>query len=124
MTTYIYKGFSTKQYQHDKNFVMTDIELVKEDLLNHIFTRKGERVRMANFGTIIPDLVFEPLTDVIVGLVESELRRVFEYDPRVELVDMVVIPLVAEGAIIALVDLNYIELREADRLSLRIEFDT
>ena len=124
MTTYIYKGFSTKQYRHDKNFVMTDIELVKEDLLNHIFTRKGERVRMANFGTIIPDLVFEPLTDVIVGLVESELRRVFEYDPRVELVDMVVIPLVAEGAIIALVDLNYIELREADRLSLRIEFDT
>lgn len=124
MTTYIYKGFSTKQYQHDKNFVMTDIELVKEDLLNHIFTRKGERVRMANFGTIIPDLVFEPLTDVIVGLVESELRRVFEYDPRVELVDMVVIPLVAEGAIIALVDLNYVELREADRLSLRIEFDT
>lgn len=124
MTTYIYKGFSTKQYQHNKNFVMTDIELVKEDLLNHIFTRKGERVRMANFGTIIPDLVFEPLTDVIVGLVESELRRVFEYDPRVELVDMVVIPLVAEGAIIALVDLNYVELREADRLSLRIEFDT
>jgi Phage baseplate assembly protein W len=124
MATYVYKGFSTKQYQHDKNFVMTDIELVKEDLVNHIFTRKGERIRMANFGTIIPDLVFEPLTDVIVGLVESELRAVFEYDPRVELVDMVVIPLVEEGAIIALVDLNYVELREADRLSLRIEFDT
>ena len=124
MTTYIYKGFSTKQYQHDKNFVMTDIELVKEDLVNHIFTRKGERIRMANFGTIIPDLVFEPLTDVVVGLVESELRTVFEYDPRVELVDMVVIPLVDESAIIALVDLNYVELREADRLSLRIEFDT
>ena len=66
---YTYKGFSTKQYQHDKNFVMTDMELVKEDLVNHIFTRKGERVRMAQFGTAIPDLVFEPLTEEVVGSV-------------------------------------------------------
>lgn len=120
---YIYKGFSTKQYQNDKNFVMTDMELVKEDLVNHIFTRKGERVRMAQFGTAIPDLVFEQLTDDLVTIVENELRTVFTYDPRVELVDMVVIPLFDEQAVVALVDLNYIELQEKDRLSLRIEFD-
>jgi phage baseplate assembly protein W len=120
---YIYKGFSTKQYQHDKNFVMTDMELVKEDLVNHIFTRKGERVRMAQFGTAIPDLVFEPMTAETIARVDIELRSVFTYDPRVELVDMVVIPLFDEGAIVALVDLNYIELRRNDRLSLRIEFD-
>ena len=120
---YTYKGFSTKQYQHDKNFVMTDMELVKEDLVNHIFTRKGERVRMAQFGTAIPDLVFEPLTEEVVGSVYSELQEVFNYDPRVEIVDMVVIPLFDESAIVALVDLNYIELNANDRLSLRIEFD-
>lgn len=120
---YTYKGFSTKQYQHDKNFIMTDMELVKEDLVNHIFTRKGERVRMANFGTIIPDLVFEPLTDDVIVRIEFELRNVFTYDPRVELVDIVVIPLFEENAVVALADLNYVELREKDRLSLRIEFD-
>lgn len=120
---YIYKGFSTKRYQHDKNFVMTDIELVKEDLVNHIFTRRGERVRMAQFGTDIPDLVFEPLTEELVLRVENELRNVFTYDPRVELVDMAVIPLFDESAVVALVDLNYIELQESDRLSLRIEFE-
>ena len=120
---YIYKGFSTKRYQHDKNFIMTDMELVKEDLINHIFTRKGERVKMANFGTSIPDLIFEPLTESIVSLVYDELRTVFTYDPRVELVDMAVIPIFEEGAIIALVDLNYIELNEKDRMSLRIEFN-
>ena len=120
---YVYKGFSTKQYQHDKNFVMTDMELVKEDLVNHIFTRKGERIRMAQFGTAIPDLVFEPLTEELVAAVYAELKAVFEYDPRVELVDMVVIPLFDEGAVVALADLNYIELSKKDRLSLRIEFD-
>lgn len=121
---YVYKGFSTKQYQHDKNFTMTDLELVKEDLINHIFTRKGERLRMAQFGTIIPDLVFEPLTSDIPILIRNELEAVFNYDPRVVLVDIVVIPLVEEQAVIALVDLQYIELQENDRMSLRIEFDT
>lgn len=119
---YIYKGFSTKKYQHDKNFVMTDIDLVKEDLINHIFTRKGERLKMANFGTSIPDWTFEPLTEDLVDKVYEELRTVFTYDPRVELVDMAIVPLYEESAVVALVDLNYIELREKDRLSLRIEF--
>jgi phage baseplate assembly protein W len=121
---YVYKGFSTKQYQHDKNFIMTDLELVKEDLINHIFTRKGERLRMAQFGTIIPDLIFEPLTEEIPIIIRNELGTVFNYDPRVILVDMVVIPLVEEQAVIALVDLRYVELQENDRMSLRIEFDT
>jgi phage baseplate assembly protein W len=120
---YVYKGFSTKQYQHDKNFVMTDMELVKEDLINHIFTRRGERPKMANFGTSLPDLVFEPLTAEVISRVDSELRTVLEYDPRVEIVDMVVIPFFDEQAIVALIDLDYIELGVNDRLNLRIEFD-
>lgn len=120
---YVYKGFSTKKYQQDKNFVLTDVELVKEDLINHIYTRRGERVRMATFGTSIPDLVFEPLTEDLVAEVKSELERVFKYDPRVQIVDMAVVPIYEEQAIIALVDLNYIELNKRDRLSLRIEFE-
>lgn len=124
MAKYIYKGFSTKQYQQNKNFVMTDMELVNEDLINHIFTRRGERRRMAQFGTSIPDLLFEPLTVEVVSQVEAELKTVFNYDPRVELVDMVVIPLYEEQAIVALADLNYVELSEKDRFSLRIEFSS
>lgn len=120
---YIYKGFSTKKWQQDKNFVLTDLELVQEDLINHIFTRRGERVRMANFGTAIPDLVFEPLTEEVVLRVREELMTVFNYDPRVNLVDMAVIPIYDEGAILALADLNYVELDIKDRMSLRIEFD-
>lgn len=120
---YIYKGFSSKRFQHDKSFVMTDLDLVKEDLINHIFTRRGERVRMANFGTAIPDLVFEPLTDEVVNSVREELLAVFTYDPRVQLIDMAVIPLVDESSVVALADLSYIELDIKDRMSLRIEFD-
>ena len=121
---YVYKGFSTKKFQEDKNFVLTDVDLVKEDLVNHLFTRRGERVKMGQWGCAIPDLVFEPLTADLVVRVEAEMRGVFTYDPRVQLVDMVVVPFAEESAIVALVDLNYLELNVQDRLTLRIEFDT
>ncbi len=121
---YIYKGFSSKQYQHNKSYIMTDIELVKEDLINHIFTRKGERVRMANFGTLIPELIFEPLDDIVINQIGTELNTVFTYDPRVELVDMAIIPYYEQKAIVALVDLTYVELAIQDRLSLRLEFQS
>ena len=57
----IYKGYSSFEFQARDTFLLTDVELVKLDLLNHIFTRRGERVKMAQFGTRIPDLAFEPL---------------------------------------------------------------
>ena len=55
----LYRGYSSYEYQNKKTFSVTDVELVKLDLLNHIFTRKGDRVMMPNFGTRIPDLAFE-----------------------------------------------------------------
>lgn len=121
---YIYKGFSSKQYQHDKNFIMTDVDLVKEDLINHIFTRRGERVRMAQFGSIIPDIIFEPLNADTVIRIRDDMKLIFDYDPRVELVELLVMPVVDENAIVILADLNYVELGKEDRLTLRIEFQT
>jgi phage baseplate assembly protein W len=56
-----YKGFSTV----DESAISTrlyDFELVKQDLLNQFNTRRGERVMNPSFGTIIWDLLYEPLT--------------------------------------------------------------
>ena len=84
----LYKGFSSFEYQKTKTFRLTDVELVKLDLLNHIFTRRGERVMMPNFGTGIPDLVFEPLDAETLETLEDELRTVFDFDPRVEILQL------------------------------------
>lgn len=122
--TYVYKGFSTKNFQKTKDFVLTDIDIVKEDLINHLLTRRGERVKMARFGTRIPDLVMEPLTEDTINKIKEDVAYVMNYDPRVELVDMAVIPIYDESSVLVLVDLNYIELNVKDRLSLRLEFNT
>ena len=77
-------GFSTKNKQAI-NHTLTGKELVVEDLLNNIMTRKGERVMMPTYGSIVHDLVFEPLTPDIRKLIEDDLTQIINDDPRVNL---------------------------------------
>lgn len=119
----LYRGFSSYEYQRNKTFVVTDIELVKLDLLNHIFTRRGERVMMPRFGTRIPDLAFEPLDAITVAVVEEDLYQVFLFDPRVELLDLSITPNYDANSLTASARLRYIELNMVDSLDLNIQFE-
>jgi len=53
-----------------------NVEAVKAGIDNILRTRKGERVMLPNFGSILPDIVFEPLTSTSVKL----LRRIIKED--------------------------------------------
>lgn len=118
----IYKGISFQRYQFDKSIVMTDIDLVKTDLYNHIFTKKGSRVKMPNFGTLIPDMIFEPLTEDLLFELQSQLEFVFSYDPRVDIVSLNLYPFFDTQTVYAVADLRYIELNVTDRFDLNLEF--
>ena len=120
MATTVYKGFSTRDWQDRQNFGMRDLELVKRDLLNHIFTVKGERVMMPNFGTRIPLLAFEPNDEQTRAIVEADLTEVFNYDPRVNLIGLTVSSLPDNNAILALADLLYVEFQVRDELRIEV----
>jgi hypothetical protein len=47
----VFKGFSSRADQ--SNFKMYDFALIKQDLINRLSVRKGERVENPEFGTII-----------------------------------------------------------------------
>lgn len=120
----LYRGYSTYEYQKTKKFTLTDIELVKMDLLNHIYTRKGERVMMPNFGTRIPELAFEPLDQITLDILEEDLRAVFAFDPRVLLLELRITPLYDENTVIASARLLYVELNLTGNLDLNITFES
>ena len=111
-----YTGFSTTS----KNFRLTGKDLINQDLRNHIFTLKGERVMMPGFGTRIPLIAFEPLDQITLTAIEEDLKEVVNYDPRVELLDIAVLALPDNNAIVALLDLRYVELGTVE--TLRLEF--
>lgn len=118
----LYKGFNSWKFQESKLFKLRDIELVKSDLLNHIFTKKGERVMMPTFGTIIPEMVFEPLNEDTADIVHNELEYVFDYDPRVQTQSLMVVPDYDNSSIIAVAQLWYVELNLSNVIELNIQF--
>ena len=75
-----YQGFST--IDQAKKFRLTDLELIKRDLLNHFAIRKGEKLMQPNFGSIIWNMIFEPLTPDMQALIVEDVQRIVNYDPR------------------------------------------
>jgi phage baseplate assembly protein W len=77
----MYNGFST--LTNSKKFRITDFELVKRDLQNHFAIRKGEKLMNPNFGTVIWDMIFEPLNDETKNIVVQDIKRIVAADPRI-----------------------------------------
>ena len=117
-----YKGFSTRAY-HDQggDFSVYNVECVETDLLNHIFTIKGERLMMPDWGTRIPTMIFEPNDDESRDIIEEDLRFVFNYDPRVDLLGLDVFQAKDHNTIIAVAKLNYKEFAVTRDLKIEIK---
>jgi phage baseplate assembly protein W len=77
-----YKGFSTVS-RDTENFALYDFQLIQQDLLNHFHVRQGERLMNPTFGTIIWDLLFEPLTEQLKDLITQNVNTIINYDPRI-----------------------------------------
>ena len=120
----LYKGFSTANWLDNKRLTITDIEAVKIDLRNHIFTRLGERVMQPGFGTRIPDLPFEQNDKETIDIIREDLLKVIEYDPRVRLISLDIMPLPDNNTILAIVEVLYVELNVQGELRIDVKAGT
>jgi len=80
--SHFYKGFSTIA-NADQSVRLYDFDLIKQDILNHFRTRKGERVMNPTFGSVIWDLIMEPLTEETRTLLQEDITNICTSDPRV-----------------------------------------
>jgi phage baseplate assembly protein W len=111
----IFKGFSTVNKVRAP-YSLTDINLVKQDLLNEFNTRLGERVMLPNFGSIIWDLLMNPEDGFTEQDVREDIERIVGKDSRVELVNITVFR--SDHAIRAEVELRFVILKTSDTLYL------
>lgn len=77
-----YKGFSSISGD-SKSFALYDLALIKQDIINHFHIRLGERLENPSFGTIIWDVLFEPLTEELKQVIIQNVTEIINYDPRV-----------------------------------------
>lgn len=78
---FTYNGFSSKETK--SNFKLYDIDLVKQDIINHFYIRKGEKLMNPDFGTVIWDLLFEPFTEEVKKYITEDVEQIINYDPRI-----------------------------------------
>jgi len=86
--TQVFKGFSSRAEL--TNFKLYDFDLIKQDLINRLSVRKGERVENPEFGTIIYDVIFEPLTEALKQAIADDIANNLNADPRLSTQDIVV----------------------------------
>ena len=111
----MYRGFST--VGRNRKFRLTDFELVKQDLINHFYIRKGEKLMNPDFGTIIWNVVHEPLTEDLKSVIVTDIKSIASYDPRIS-IDNVVITEYDQGIQIEL-QLRYVQTNQSNLLNLQ-----
>ena len=113
-----YKGISTVD-PNANSFNLYDIALIKQDLLNHFHIRQGEKLENPEFGTIIWDALFEPLTEGMKQAIVENVTQIVNYDPRVQ-VNSVTVDTYESGIQIEC-DLTYLPYNISE--SMRLKFD-
>jgi phage baseplate assembly protein W len=84
-----YNGFSTVD-PDSTGFKLYDIQLVKQDIINHFHIRQGELLSNPSFGTIIWDILYEPLTEALKEVIANNVTSIVNYDPRVNVTNITV----------------------------------
>lgn len=78
-----YRGFSTVGASKG-SWTLYDFALIKQDLINHLHIRQGEKLSDPSFGTIIWDVLFEPLTPELKEQISADVSDVINFDPRIQ----------------------------------------
>jgi phage baseplate assembly protein W len=113
-----YKGISTVD-PNSNSFNLYDIALIKQDIINHFHIRVGEKLENPGFGTIIWDVLFEPMTDALKEAIANNVTEIINYDPRVQ-VEQVTVDTYESGIMIECV-LVYLPYNISE--SMRMKFD-
>lgn len=112
-----FKGFSSKADR--QNFKVYDFECAKQDLINRLSVRKGERVENPEFGTIIYDVLFEPFTDALKEQITDDITENLNADPRIATDEILVTE--ADHGIAIQATIRYVPLDIVEKL--RFSFD-
>ena len=119
VTAGAYRGISTVN-SNSKEFKLYDLALIKQDIVNHFHIRLGEKLENPGFGTIIWDILYEPLTDSLKDIIVQNVTEIVSvHEPRVK-VDRVVVDSYESGIQIEC-ELTYLEYNISEKL--RFTFD-
>ena len=114
--TQFYRGFSTADSTTLSSKIY-DLNLIKQNIINHFQTRKGERVMNPEFGTIIWDVIFDPFTAAVKQAISDDVTRILNYDKRVIPTEITIVE--ADSGMIIDATLYYSQINMSERMKLQ-----
>lgn len=115
-----YRGISTANPENSTN-TLYDIALIKQDLINHFHIRQGEKLENPEFGTIIWDVLFEPLTENLKAAIIKNVTQIVNFDPRVSVSTIDVTPY--ESGLQIECELTYLPYNISEQLQFKFDED-
>lgn len=116
-----YKGFSTINQLSQKKFKLVDYELIKQDLLNSLNTRRGSRLMSPREGCIVWELLYEPYTQDLTEKISSNIYEIVAQDPRISIVSLDLTPEPDQGTITLELNLNYTGTTTIEQLFVKFD---
>lgn len=118
--TRTYKGMSSVGVTGG-SVSLYDINLIKQDLINHFYIRQGEKLGNPEFGCIIWDILFDPLTEELKNAIVANVQEIINYDPRIRASDVIVSQY--ENGLQIECELTYLPYNIAEALQFRFDKD-
>ena len=122
---YVYKDLPPHMKAHPLTGNLTrsyDTEAVKNSIKNIVLTEYGERPFGDLFGSPIKGLLFEPMTDLNGELLRQQIEdAIYNWEPRVELLQVVVLPLVEANQYEILIKFSFRTSNETVEFSFFLE---
>lgn len=92
METLYTNNIGARKVKSDLN-VSYDVSAVKNSISNLLTTKKSEKILSPEYGLRIEDYLFEPVTNTTATAIANEIvNAITLYEPRVQIVDLQVIP--------------------------------
>jgi phage baseplate assembly protein W len=114
-----YRGISTVN-PDSKEFKLYDLALIKQDIVNHFHIRLGEKLENPGFGTIIWDVLYDPLTDNLKDVIVQNVTQIITvHEPRVRVNNVSVSSY--ESGIQIECDLTYLEYSISEKLQFNFD---
>jgi len=113
-----YRGLSTIS-NPTGSFTLYDLSLIKQDIVNHLHIRQGEKLENPEFGCIIWDLLFDPLTEELKDIIAENVTQIMNYDPRVKVDSLIVSQY--ESGIQVECNLTYLPYNISEQLRFRFD---
>jgi phage baseplate assembly protein W len=99
--------------------VDTDLDAIRNSIKNIFTTRKGQKILSPDFGSNLDQYLFEPVTEVNAQAIGDDiLNTINKYEPRVQVLRIVVDPQADQNQYYVSVIYNFLEIKKQATLNI------